>query len=188
MGQQTPPGSSSLGGDIRNSSVLNDGNTNRILSGYQKDGFGTGRDYGFKVSQRGFDVATAADSQLIMSSAFNMFKIVSTATMSVTVPNPPTAGSTYSANISHSLGFTPAFVAYMSSGTSLGFPVGTYLPIMGSMPTFFTDSAGAVVFGMMITSYVDSTKAYIDMFSGSTSPLQAGTYSFKFYLFQETAS
>lgn len=42
-----------------------DGQTKRMLIGYQKDGWGTGKDFGIKVSIPGVDVSTASDTQLL---------------------------------------------------------------------------------------------------------------------------
>lgn len=49
---------------------VSDGVNDRVLLGYQLNGFGTGKNYGFKVSREGYDVDTATDAQLIMSSKF----------------------------------------------------------------------------------------------------------------------
>ncbi len=57
----------------------------RIVLG-EIDGSGN---YGMKVSKAGFDAKTAADSDLIFSTAFNLFKIHSTGTTSVTIPARP---------------------------------------------------------------------------------------------------
>ncbi len=42
-----------------------DGTTKRMLIGYQKDGWGTGRDFGIKISIPGVDVTKATDTQLL---------------------------------------------------------------------------------------------------------------------------
>lgn len=47
------------------SQVLSDGTNKRMIIGYQKDGWGTGRDFGIKVSIPGVDVNNATDSQLL---------------------------------------------------------------------------------------------------------------------------
>jgi len=51
---------------------VSDGSHNRILLGYQENGFGTGKDYGFKMSREGYAVETATDAQLIISSKFTI--------------------------------------------------------------------------------------------------------------------
>lgn len=45
--------------------VLADTSTRRMLFGYQKDGWGTGKDFGIKISIEGVDVTTATDDQLL---------------------------------------------------------------------------------------------------------------------------
>ena len=60
--------------------IESDGTNNRVLVGYDKDGFGTGKDWGIKVSKSGYDVLTAADTNLVMSSAFNNLKVYATGT------------------------------------------------------------------------------------------------------------
>lgn len=69
--------------DENRTKIIKEGDTPRVLLGYQADGFGTGQDYGIKVSQNGSNVLDAPASDLIMSSQFNNFKIISTGTVSV---------------------------------------------------------------------------------------------------------
>jgi hypothetical protein len=45
--------------------VLSDSTTRRMFIGYQKDGWGDGKDFGFKVSVPGVDVLQATDDQLL---------------------------------------------------------------------------------------------------------------------------
>lgn len=45
--------------------VLSDGSTRRMFIGYQKDGWGTGKDFGIKISIPGVDVLQATDDQLL---------------------------------------------------------------------------------------------------------------------------
>lgn len=47
--------------------VFADGTTKRMLIGYQKDGWGAGKNFGIKISQEGVDVMTARHDQLIFS-------------------------------------------------------------------------------------------------------------------------
>lgn len=44
--------------------TFSDGNNKRMIIGYQKDGWGTGKDFGIKISNEGVDVTTATESQL----------------------------------------------------------------------------------------------------------------------------
>lgn len=47
------------------SQTFSDGSNRRMIIGYQKDGWGTGQDFGIKVSVAGVDVNRAADSELL---------------------------------------------------------------------------------------------------------------------------
>lgn len=79
--------------------------------GYQPDGFGTGVDYGIKVAQPGVDVNSATDSQLVMSSAFNMFKIVDK--IEIVVPLNWATHTTAPVNVPHSYGYAPVYFAFV---------------------------------------------------------------------------
>ena len=54
--------------------------------------------WGIKVSKPGFDVKTATDDQLVMSSEYSSLKVAHT--------DAPTTSGTYT----HGLGYTPAFI------------------------------------------------------------------------------
>lgn len=45
--------------------VFSDGSSRRMIIGYQKDGWGAGKDFGMKVSIDGVDVTKATDDQLL---------------------------------------------------------------------------------------------------------------------------
>lgn len=45
--------------------TLSDGVSKRMLLGFQKDGWGAGKDFGIKISQPGIDVTTATNTQLL---------------------------------------------------------------------------------------------------------------------------
>lgn len=47
--------------------VFADSTSKRMLFGYQKDGWGAGKDFGIKISMEGVDVMTATHDQLIFS-------------------------------------------------------------------------------------------------------------------------
>lgn len=50
---------------FQQSIVFSDGTNKRMLIGYQKDGWGPGKDFGIKISKEGSDVASASDEQLV---------------------------------------------------------------------------------------------------------------------------
>lgn len=54
--------------------VFTDGTSKRMLIGYQKDGWGTGKDFGIKVSLEGVDVLDADDDQLLFRMALDNWK------------------------------------------------------------------------------------------------------------------
>jgi hypothetical protein len=45
--------------------IFADDQSKRMLFGYQKDGWGTGKDFGIKISKEGIDVTKATDDQLL---------------------------------------------------------------------------------------------------------------------------
>lgn len=172
---------------------VSDGTNNRVLIGFQKDGFGDGKDYGIKVSQEGFDVNTAADDELVMSSGFNMFKILSSGTTSVTVTDPLNAETTHTTTIAHNLGYSPAFLAYVTvpSGWS-----GTNANQLTALPTMLLDNGGVSVAGnggvlfLYVNASVDSTNLYLKVLNpaGTNQAGFGNPWIFKYYILQETAA
>lgn len=74
-------------------------------------------DYGFKISKDGVDVKTALDKELVISSKFNQLKIESQGIFQVSVP----AGVGYaSLDITHNLGYNPAFLVYLEETAGSG--------------------------------------------------------------------
>lgn len=47
------------------SQIFSDGNTKRMLIGFQENGWGTGQNFGIKISIDGVDVTKATDAQLL---------------------------------------------------------------------------------------------------------------------------
>ena len=64
-------------------------------------------DYGIKVSQPGYDVATATPSQLVFSSKYKTLKVHAQGSGAMT----HTGGRTIT--IPHNLGYVPLFLAHM---------------------------------------------------------------------------
>lgn len=56
-----------LNGQLK-TQIFSDGTTKRMLFGYKPNGWGTGKDFGIKISKPGIDVTSAADEDLL----FNM--------------------------------------------------------------------------------------------------------------------
>lgn len=161
--------------------IVGDGTQQRVLTGFQKDGFGDGKDYGIKVSQEGFDVRTATDDQLVMSSGFNMFKIVDTGTASYSGGS-IASGSKDTVTIPHSLSDTPAFLIYTTSPAIFGHGGG-----LVQTPLMYAVSGTSVI---NLYGRADTSNLYIDFLnvSASTQDLTGFTWNFKYYILVETAT
>lgn len=163
--------------------------TRRVLLGKQGDG-----SYGLKVSKPTFDVYDATDSNLIFNSSQNVFKIVQSDTVSQTLTNTANVVSGAEANnpqiwpIPHNLGFSPAFLVYMTAPA--GFVEGSAL-FQLPHTTFFND--GTVNDGFFFTHFhatADSTNLYIKynhLVNTDYSP-SSPTFTIRYYLLQETAN
>jgi hypothetical protein len=168
--------------DPANGWLVNDGTKNRVLIGKRKDGT-----YGIDVSKNGQEVVGAGGSQLVMSSQFNSFKIVGTGTATIVIPNPNTVGG-YSVAIPHGLGFTPGVLAYVNSFGGIAAPGVSNIPL----PTFLYNGAALSgtdipILGLLGCS-VDSTNINIQMAIGVVNSTYPGTWTFRYYLTQETAN
>ena len=95
--------------------------------------------YGIKVSQAGFPVLTTDDKNLSLASSINLLKVAFTGSIDVS------SGSEVS--VTHSLGYTPQFLVYISNTSGDAFLCSTL---------FLPGGAGTV--GLV---NVDTTKLYI---------------------------
>lgn len=162
--------------------VVNDNSFNRVAFGR----IGTGvNDWGMKVSKPGIAVDTATNDQLIFNSSQNVFKIVSSGTLtspSLTVANPGAqyGSGTASAAVTHNLGYIPAVLAYISQA-------GQYY----ALPFNFSWGGGTSTGQRwaMMSATVDSSTFYVslDVTCYNTSWTNAN-FSIKYYLLQETAN
>ena len=164
--------------DQTNGYVVSDGTNNRVLIGYDKDGFGTGKDFGIKVSKEGYEVSTTGDANLIMNSAYNMFKIVATGTATLTLPNPTVAWTSYTTTVTHNLGFEPVHTVFVKAQPSLGSE-------LFSSPRTVQDGSGAVA--QQIGQVCTSTTITFNFASNGAAAYNGSVWTFKYYLFQETA-
>lgn len=169
----------STGQEVTNNSVaqgrvISDGTNNRILVGYDKDGFGTGNDYGIKVSKPGYDVLTTGDSNIIMSSAYNLFKIVGTGTVSITHSASTTSIQT---TIAHGLSFVPGFACYDYNGSDY-----IQMPVLAFLSGTSLD--------LQFEAWTNATNIVFYLYTPSTgASYGAGfTITARYYLTQETAS
>lgn len=191
-----------IGGGSSLESVINDINTNfldlqgkervqvfkdddgqrRVLLGKGADGF-----YGLKVSQPGKDVYTADDDELVFNSNQNMFKIVSTGTLTVTTPNPMIDGGIYTASVAHNQSNVPAFMGFVTPQSNItsieGSAGNSIFSLPYNAPFIDTDP------GLICRMRADSTFLYADVqnFLGSSLAGFGGDWIFRYYIFQETA-
>lgn len=143
-------------------------------------------EWGMKVAQAGVDVTTATDSQLIFNSQQDVFKIVQTGSTSLFLPF--TGGgiqTSVSSTIAHGLGYVPAFIGYLTAIDSAGSPINQqqqlpYYSIAFNNTTHTFDVQAQAVIS------VDATYVYFSVTAEDGE--WSGTWSFKYYLLQETAS
>lgn len=154
--------------------------TRRLLAGTYPDG-----NIKIKLSQTGYDVATATDDQLIWSSDFNMLKIVKTGTLNVPAVSAPALGSQSIASAETNTGvLSPSPLASSSYILSGGFAyplpylftvatgAGAYSGIAQEFKAYTRVSAGNIIFGVTVinTDIVSTTATTV-----------------KYYIFKETA-
>lgn len=165
--------------------VQDENGVNRVLIGYGNGQFGASN-YGIKVSQNGYDVLTAPDTNVVLSSAYDMFKIVQSGTATITLPASLASGTTVTTTITHGLGFIPSFDAYGVGGTSTVFPSGQYAKLPRVYPFV---SAGTYYGTFQAYAWADATTINFVFENGSTLALTSpGTILAKYYLMQETAN
>jgi len=153
-----------------NNTVSNDAaGTPRLVWGVQEDGT-----WAFKMSQSGNDVTTAADDKLIMSSGFNMFKIVETGTVNLTITNPATDGSV---DITHNRPTPPIVMVWLDFGTELD--------ILPNLSIGGSGSGTFLNFEKAHTYFVDETK--IRIFYDAASAVATRTYTYRYYILGETS-
>ena len=135
--------------------IIKNGSTPTVLMGYQKDGFGTGVDYGFKVAKSGFNVTTADDEDLAFSSAFNSLKIVESGTAFVTRAANTTTGST---TVTYDLDYTPIVLAFHDAGTIPSVTVGTTTGLVTDMIQMSHNAfANEITFSIIAPDYVGNS-------------------------------
>lgn len=176
----TPDGQEVTTNSAAQGSKLSDGANDRIIMGFQKGGFGE-KDFGFKVSQEGYDVKTADDSQLIMSSAFNMFKILKTGTLQLPLITSP---STYATTIDPIIETDRilAFDAYLDQSATAGY--------LQKVPVYSIDVLGTGATTMLIEAqgYVAGPSMYINIQVINNTGSDIGPWGIRWYVFAETAT
>lgn len=140
---------------------------------------GQGENPKFKVAQNGVDVTEATDDQLIMSSDFNMFKIVQSGEATLTLPGSVAAWTTYTKTVTHNLGYKPAFLAYVELDIVVG---GELIQI----PTTGIDGAtGLNTF--FARADVTTTEIGFNVSTNGATIYDNTVWTFKYYLMRETS-
>jgi hypothetical protein len=167
--------------DENRTKIVKDAGTPRVLLGYQKDGFGTGGDYGLKVSQDGQNVVTATDSQLAFSSAFNMFKIVETGTF--TLPALDAAGGANDDS-------TTVVTTGVDSTTPLAFQAFVLNDSGGynSFPVVSFNNAGAIQLWRTAAVELSGSDVQLRIFCQNWTGFPIVARTGRYYIFQETAA
>lgn len=144
----------------------------------------------FKISPAGVDVTTATNAQLSFNSSQNVFKIVSSGTLTIdpVTTAAPGAGnfvnfSQSSAAVSHSLGYTPAVLAFEFDQANA-----SYIPL----PSNISGGTGTTCVWTQTSVYVTSTTILATVKGTVTGPTgglgSVFTKTIKYYLLQESAN
>ena len=75
-------------------------------------------DYGIAVSQPGYDVKTATDTQMVLTSKLNTLKHYIVGTTSILIPLGTTTQTHFNVTITHNLGYVPAIRIFPNDGTN----------------------------------------------------------------------
>lgn len=176
---------SSYNGSIRieeanSRGIVSDSTNNRLLFGLDDDD-----NIKIKLSQSGYDVITATDDQLIWSSDFNSFKIVSVGSGSISgIDNSASAlWAVNTTTIAHNLGYVPGIISYVT-GSNTYFP--TRERTMPAPVNF--SSALAFPWAEYIDAHVDETNVYIRYNVCGSNNASGRSASYKYYLLRETAT
>lgn len=166
--------------------IAYDGTANKALMGYNS----ALNKWGFFVADDGVDVTTNSDpSQLIFNSSQDMFKIVQTGTTTKSPPSSWSNGNVQTITISHGLGFKPAFLVYVTNPDLSGVGYINSNNLTNLPSTIYVTSGGSSI--IISTADVDTSNLYIHLLNlsgGTASGLDAYTWTYKYYILQETAS
>lgn len=178
--------------------IVNDGTDNRVLLGYQKDGFGTGIDYGLKVSQTGYDVLSTSSTNLSFNSAQNIFKIVTKG--SGTIPSFSISGTPNASliTIPHGQSHVPVCFVYcratllnyatLSAITSDYVPAPIIQDTTNNANGYLFLAANGTSYPISISFIADSTNLYIQATYQGTASTTINAIPVVYYILQETNS
>lgn len=134
----------------------------------------------------GVDVVTASNDEFTFNSAQNVFKIVGTGTITSPALSIADPGAVYDTDgaineVDHGLGFTPGIIGFLDEGSGIY----TALPL-----TIFTGGGGGawwLTYRLYVTDTV-VTFGLEGMVFDTAFTANAGDYTIKYYLLQETAN
>jgi len=124
-------------------------------------------DYGEKISRDGYDVKTATDKQLVLSSKFKTFTITLSGSSNVSISSGDYRNRV---EITHGLGYIPAFSIYGKESTESEYHKVPHTNATFSISFYF------------LYCWADSNKIYLEAQFGSGSPANK-TFNFKYYIF-----
>lgn len=156
-------------------------NVTQVLMGNQPT-FGEG----FYVTKDGIDATTTTSpTDFIFNSNQNIFKIISTGSISIDVPNPLPGAAILQGVYAHNLGYTPSFTVYGNIPSGAGAYSGT--GALTNLPVIVGGSGAITVMAQASADETYLTIRIINMLGAGVSDL--GTpWVFKYYLLQETAN
>lgn len=148
--------------------------------------YGVANKFGLKVAKAGADVLTAGDSDLIFNSEQNLFKIITSSSVTFAVAS-LTSGSTTTQTVAHKQTGIPAVIAFVNGTGSTYLTANQYYSVPVTIPVAV---AGKYEAGILYGFRVDATNIYFDVSNyTSASPItDIGTATFKYYVLQETAN
>ena len=129
-------------------------------------------DYGIKVSQSGNDVKTANKEYLVFSSKYDTLKLFSNGSGSQSVPAATAGGpsGTATVEITHDLGYKPAFIVFC---TSIWRSNDKFSPYAYKSIGAISPDGGQYA--------VDTTKLYIHLYNGDSTGARTIYYRYHIY-------
>lgn len=154
--------------------------TPQVVMGNQ-DTFGEG----FYVAKTGVNALTNTDpTQWIFNSNQDTFKILSSGTEIITVPSGYSAGDAYQVTVSHNLGYAPIPFGFVTPNSSVA-TKGTVWPLPYSQVDY-NFSLGGFQIDAYANLVCDQNNLYIQLTVDANNAYN-GTWTFKYYLLQESA-
>jgi len=124
-------------------------------------------DYGEKISRDGYDVKTATDKQLVLSSKFKTFTIALSGSFNITISSGDYRTRT---SVAHGLGYVPAFIIEGKMSTESQYKKLPYTP------------AKFDVVNPFLYCWADDTNIYVELQYGLGAPANK-TANIKYFIF-----